>query len=163
MPTDFNLTQIRIEEADIYDSEKSSYIHNYLLNYFRTKLELLNRPNHTVECITHSMEKYTVSDTYSAGGHGFCFDRNFSGWENTLSIHGIAKFTCGKDFPIGYYFQYRNKNLIEIIDKLKAIPDNKLIKGIVFDEKNILSIITGFMRNNFSSIHGYYSPNTSIM
>ena len=148
--SEFNLTQQEIEEADIYDREKSTYIHNYLSKFFHTKLSLLNNLAYRIDCYEHGMEEYTTKDRYSAGGHGFCFDNSFGGWENTFSIHLNAIIKCGKDFPIGYYFAYKNRELIPILRELESMTDREIIKGRKWDEKNHLSIITGFRHNNFS-------------
>ena len=68
----FNLTQELIENADIYDSKKHAYIHNYLKDYFREKLPLLSLPEQAVKCPTHDMERYTVEDEYIAAIQSSC-------------------------------------------------------------------------------------------
>lgn len=148
--SDFNLTQEDIENAHTHDSEKHVYIRNYLEDYFVEKLPLLSRPEHTVDCRVHGAEHYTVDGEHRVGGPVSCPGDSFADCEQALLIHSTARFECKKDFPIGYCLKYRYVDLIRILEKLHAMSDEMLLRGKKFDEKNQLTVITGYMMNNFS-------------
>ena len=156
MQSSFNLAQEELENAQIYDKEKSIYITNYLTEYFQSKLTYLNGSDHRIKCPQHDMEKYTVSDKYSRGHHGFCLGNTFADWQDTLSMHCNAKFNCEKEFLIGYTFTHRIKELISVLDQLHKTSNEELIKGIEFSNSSRLTVNTGFMQNNFSTIHSYF-------
>ena len=153
MSNNFSLTQEQIDNADKYDHKTHSYIQNYLQKYFESKLLLLKHPNHTVECYIDGMENYTVDDNTIITRMGeTCFGDSLGDWNNVLTIHGTARFNCKQEFQIGYNLEFKNKKLITILKELHAISDNKFLHGKKFDEENKLTIISGYMKNNFCSI-----------
>lgn len=149
----FPLSQEIIQNTHIYDTAKHNIIQEYLLNFLKKKLSLFNDPQNRVQCIDHGMEKFDIDDDYSAGCHGFCLGQTFADWENTLTIHGTAKFDCGIKFPFGCSFYFRYGDLVGISKQLNDISDSDFMKGVIFNDKNKISIITGFMDNNFTNFH----------
>ena len=150
MSNEFKLTKEGIENSEIYDRKKTNYIFNYLVDFFKNKKYVLKNQIRQVECFDHGMEEFTMSDDVKFGMHGFCFEHTFGGWENTLSLHWNAKFNCGKDFPIGFYFAFRIKDLVKITEELCKLTDLQLAGGHEFDEKNKIDVITGFRQNNLN-------------
>lgn len=150
MLTEFKFTKDDFENSEIYDRKKTDYIGNYLVDFFENKKPVLKNHIHLVECFDHGMEEFTMSDDIKGGMHGFCFEHTFGGWENTLALLWNAKFNCGKEFPIGFYFTFRNKDLVKITEELSKLTDLNLARGHKFDEKNMLDIITGCRYNNLN-------------
>ena len=149
MRPSFTLTQEQIESADIYDNKKHAYIQNYWEDSFVEKLPLLSRWGRVAWCLVHNRyERYTVEDEYSAGGVGSCPGASFADWTNTFSIYCMARFECGNSFPIGFYLQYRYRDLIRILEQLRTMSDRMLLCGKKFDENNQLVITTGGMGNS---------------
>ena len=147
----FKLTKENIENSELYDREKTNYISNYLVDFFKNKKHVLQNHICLVECFDHGMEEFTMSKDFKFGMHGFCFEHTFGGWENTLLLHWNAKFTCGKDFPIGFYFAFKFKDLVKITEELSKLSDVELAVGKKFDEKNKIDVITGFRQNSLKS------------
>jgi len=153
MATDFKLTEEAIENTDMYDREGNNYICQYLVDFFKSKKYALKNHIRQIECFDHGMEEFTISDEENYGMHGFCFNKTFGDWENTLFLHWDAKFSCGKKFPIGFYFMFIVKDLVKTTKKLSELSDIRLATGYEFDEKNKLDVITGFRRNNLTKIY----------
>ena len=152
MPTKFKLTEEDMGKTEIYNSDKTDYVCNYLVEFFTSKKNALENHIKLVECFEHGMEEFTISKDVKFGMHGFCFKNTFGDWENTLLVHWNAKLKCGKDFPIGFYFVFRFKDLVKITDQLTKLDNLKLVSGYEFDEKNKIDIITGYRQNNLTKV-----------
>ncbi len=147
----FTLTQKEIQDAKIYDTSKHEIIRKYLFNFFKKKFSLFNDQQNKVECCNHGLEKYTIEKyDYSTSLPGSCLGNTFADWQNVFSIHTKARFDCGREFILGYFFNFRYGDLISIIKQLDDMDDSDFLKGKKFDDNNQIGIMTGFMRNNFA-------------
>jgi len=153
----FEITQKAMEDAGMHDYGKHQYIQNYFGELLKTKLGLLNGPDHRVECGEHGMEEYVTGDARWRGPFGSCFGDKLADWEITFPAIADAKFRCGREFQIGYYFQCRYGEITSILERLKSAPDAEFVRGMEFDDRGRLEAITGMMRNNFSSLPGLHS------
>ena len=147
MSSSFPLTKEDIINADKFDNEKHCAINEYLIGFFEDKKTALEKHIGLTYCFDHKMEKFTISDYHSTGMYGFGGDETFGGWEMSFSLHWNAKFNCGQKFQIGFYLNFQHKNLVDIIMKLSELSDSEIVTDQKFDDKNKLTVHTGFRKH----------------
>jgi len=153
----FEITHQTMEDAGMHDGEKHQYIQNHVGEFLKTKLGLLNGPDHRVECGEHGMEEYDTGDACSIGSCGSCPGDKFADWEATFTATMDAKFRCGGEFQIGYNLHCRYGDIGSVLERLRGVPDAKFVQGMEFDERSRLVVITGMTKNNFSFLPSLHS------